>query len=37
MMPAKLHYSGLLKIKIFQDNGHDVIIPDYGHQQNLIT
>ena len=29
MMSAKLATPGLLKIKIFQNKGHDVIIPDY--------
>ena len=29
MMSAKLATPGLLKIKIFQNKGYDVIIPDY--------
>ena len=29
MMSAKLASPGLLKIKIFHNNGYDVIIPDY--------
>ena len=29
MMPAKLASPGLLTIKIFQNKGYDVIIPDY--------
>ena len=29
MMSAKLPTPGLLKIKIFQNKGYDVIIPDY--------
>ena len=30
MIAAKLATPGLLKIKIFQNKGYDVIIPDYG-------
>ena len=29
MMSAKLASPGLLKIKIFQNNSYDIIIPDY--------
>ena len=37
MMSAKLHFSGLLKIKLFQHNDNDVIIPDYDVTNKILS
>ena len=37
MMFAKLVSPGLLKIKIFQNKGYDVIIPDYDLTNKVLS
>ena len=37
MMSAKLATPGLLKIKIFQNKGYDVIIPDYDVTNKILS
>ena len=37
MMSAKLVSPGLLKIKIFQNKGYDVIIPDYDLTNKILS
>ena len=37
MMSAKLTTPGLLKIKIFQNKGYDVIIPDYDVNKKVLS
>ena len=37
MMSAKLAAPGLLKIKIFRDKRHDVIIPDYDVTNKILS
>ena len=37
MMPAKLASPGLLTIKIFQNKGYDVIIPDYDVTNKILS
>ena len=37
MMSAKLHFSGLLKIKLFQNNGNDVIITGYDVTNKILS
>ena len=37
MMPAKLVTPGLLKIKILQNKGYDVIIPDYNITNKFLS
>ena len=37
MMSAKLTTPGLLKIKIFQNKGYDVIIPDYDVNNKVLS
>ena len=37
MMSAKLASPGLLKIKIFQNKGYDVIIPDYNVTNKILS
>ena len=37
MMSAKLAALGLLRIKIFQKKGYDIIILDYDITNNFIT
>ena len=37
MMSAKLASTGLLKIKIFQNKGCDVIIPDYDVTNKILS
>ena len=36
-MSAKLATPGLLKIKIFQNKGYDVIIPDYDVTNKILS
>ena len=37
MMSGKLVTPGLLKIKIFQNKGYDVIIPDYTVTNKILS
>ena len=37
MISAKLATPGLLKIKIFQNKGYDVIIPDYDVTNKILS
>ena len=37
MMSAKLATSGLLKRKIFQNKDYDVIVPDYGFTNKILS
>ena len=37
MLSAKLASPGLLKTKIFQNNGHDVKIPDYDVTNKILS
>ena len=37
MMSAKLATPGLLKIKMFQNKGYDVIIPDYDVTNKILS
>ena len=37
MMSAKLAAPGLLKIKIFRDKRHEVIIPDYDVTNKILS
>ena len=37
MMSAKLHFSGLLKTKLFQNNGNDVIIIGYDVTNKILS
>ena len=37
MMSAKLGTSGLLKRKIFQNKDYDVIVPDYGFTNKILS
>ena len=37
MMSAKLVSSGLLKIKIFENKGYDVKIPDYDVSNKILS
>ena len=37
MMSAKLHFSGLLKTKLFQNNGNDVIITGYDVTDKILS
>ena len=37
MMSAKLHFSGLLKTKLLQNNGNDVIITGYDVTNKILS
>ena len=37
MMPAKLATTSLVKIKIFRNKGHDVIIIDYNVNNKILS